>query len=270
MILNIRNCRYYLALHQQQKDLPDLLLLHGFMGSGRVFEHLIDSLKEFCNPVTVDLIGHGKTGKPAESARFTVEEQVKDLHEIIQQMEFEEIYLHGYSMGGRLALRYALDNHRGLKGLILESTNYGIENAEEKADREILDEERARQIEKDFEYFLNDWANLPLFNTGLTTRDDLSDSYINIQHDQEAYAMANTLRGFGTANMAPVKDELPGLNLPVLLMAGEADEKYLGIMQEMHDIMPQSRFEVINKAGHRVHLENPDAFIEKVRAFIRE
>lgn len=269
MILNIRKCRYYLAVHQQQKGLPGLLLLHGFMGSGRVFEHLIDSLTEFCNPVTVDLIGHGKTGKPDESARFTVEEQVKDLHKIIQEMEFEDIYLHGYSMGGRLALRYAID-HQGLKGLILESTNYGIENAEEKADRKILDEERAREIEKDFEYFLNDWANLPLFNTGLTTHDDIRNTYINIQQDQEAYAMANSLRGFGTANMAPIKNELPELNLPVLLLAGEADEKYLGIMQEMHEIMPHSRFEVIKKAGHRIHLENPNAFIERVRGFIRE
>lgn len=268
MKLSVRNCTYHLDIHRQKNDFPTLLLLHGFMGSGRVFDHLTDSLKEFCNPVTLDLIGHGKTDKPAETRRFTVTEQIRDLHEIINQLEARNIYLHGYSMGGRLALRYAIDHQDILKGLILESTNYGIEDLENKIEREGLDEERARQIEKDFDYFLKEWSNLPLFNTGLSTPDDLRDIYKNVQQEQDEYAMANSLREFGTAKMPSVKSELSELKLPTLLLAGEADEKYCRIMKEMSGLLPASRFKIAKNAGHRVHLENPDAFIERIRQFI--
>ncbi len=268
MKLTVRNCTYHLDIHRQKNDLPTLLLLHGFMGSGRVFDHLIDRLEEFCNPVTLDLIGHGKTGMPAETARFTVSEQIRDLHKIINQLEPGKIYLHGYSMGGRLALRYAIEYQDELKGLILESTNYGIEDTQHKTEREELDEERAQQIEKDFGYFLKEWSNLPLFNTGLSTPEDLRDTYNSVQREQDEYAMANSLRGFGTAKMPSVRSKLTELKLPVLLLAGEADEKYCRIMKEISGLLTQSRFEIVKDAGHRVHLENPDSFVERLRLFV--
>lgn len=270
MKLSIRSCTYHLDIHRQENDFPTLLLLHGFMGSGHVFDHLIAPLKEFCNPITLDLIGHGRTGKPAETDRFKVSEQIRDLHEIIKQLDAGMLYLHGYSMGGRLALRYAIDHRDELKGLILESTNYGIEDKEHKTERLMLDEERARQIEKDFDYFLKEWSNLPLFNTGLSTPDDLRDIYKNVQQEQDEYAMANSLRGFGAAQMPAMKNELTELKLPTLLMAGEADEKYCRIMKEMSDLLPESHLKIVKDAGHRVHLDHADAFVEGIRQFYED
>lgn len=80
--------------------------------------------------------------------------------------------------------------------------------------------------------------------------------------------MAASLKGFGTGTMASVKNELKGLQIPVLLLAGERDDKYVKILSEMDLLMPNSIFHMIEQAGHRVHLENPAAFVERIRKFI--
>jgi 2-succinyl-6-hydroxy-2,4-cyclohexadiene-1-carboxylate synthase len=55
-------------------------------------------------------------------------------------------------------------------------------------------------------------------------------------------------------------DRLGELPMPVLVLAGERDDKYVAIGRRMSQLMPQSTFEVINGAGHALHLEQPDAF----------
>lgn len=264
----VNRIEYNVSIHQQDSSLPVLLLLHGFMGSGKAFDHLITPLSEFCNPVTVDLLGHGKTEKPGNADRFSLTFQLEDLHQIIRKLHASPIFLHGYSMGGRLALRFALKHPGLLKGLILESTNFGLPTSEQKSDRKKIDEERARHIETDFHDFLDKWQQMPLFNNGVEIPGELSQQYRQIQESQESAAMANSLRGFGTAQMPSVRKELFRLSMPTLLIAGEHDEKYRKILSEMEKLIPRNKFHIIKDAGHRVHLENPGVFLAKVKAFV--
>lgn len=267
MVININKVDYHLFIRQQDEALPSLLLLHGFMGSGKVFEHLLDGLCEFVNPITLDLLGHGKTTGPGRPERFSVRNQIDDLHQIISSLDLNHLFLHGYSMGGRLALLYALKYPGQPAGLILESSNYGVERKE--ANQRIkLDEERAIFIEKDFTAFLEEWKKLPLFNKGIDIDPALSSKYHAIQQSQNPAYMAASLRGSGAAQMPPVKDSLPQLNLPVLLMAGENDKKYCEIISGMHHLIRNSKFCIIPNAGHRIHLEHPSAFISELESFI--
>ncbi len=171
-------------------------------------------------------------------------------------------------MGGRLALRFALRYPELVSGLILESSNYGIEDQEQRARRKKLDEERARAIETDYEAFLQEWQQLPLFNNGASVPDELQQHYLDIQKQQSPQAIANSLRGFGTAQMPSVKDELHQLQMPALLLAGQQDPKYRDILQQMEELIPNSKFHIIKDAGHRIHLENPRAFLDHLKAFL--
>ncbi|MDR8391112.1 2-succinyl-6-hydroxy-2,4-cyclohexadiene-1-carboxylate synthase [Aliifodinibius sp. S!AR15-10] len=268
MEIRVNNISYFLEYHQQEPTLPSLLMLHGFMGSGRAFKHLINPLSRFCNPITIDLLGHGQTQDPGEPERYAVEHQLHDLFEIIAGIDGQGLFLHGYSMGGRLALRFAIQNPDMIKGLILESTNYGIEEKNQRKQRMKLDEERVQAIETDFEEFLSSWHKLPIFKNGTDHSEELVEHYKTIQQNQRPCAIANSLRGFGTAQMPPVKEKLQQLNMPVLLLAGEADTKYRDILDEMDQLIPKSKHHIIKDAGHRIHLENPAAFVDQVQAFI--
>lgn len=268
MKMEINGVAYNWTVHQRTNTLPFLVLLHGFMGSGKSFNHLMPQLKTFCNPVTIDLLGHGKTGNPGNADRFSVDHQLADLHAIINKIDASALFLHGYSMGGRLALRFALKNPKKLSGLILESTNYGLISEDEITKRNDLDERRAKAIETDFEAFLDDWQQLPLFGDSPGSNNKIESQYSQIQRTQNPNAMANSLLGFGTAQMPVVKHRLPDLEITTLLLAGEQDPKYRGILSEMEQLIPRCKMNIIKDAAHRVHVDNPIAFLEKVKAFV--
>jgi 2-succinyl-6-hydroxy-2,4-cyclohexadiene-1-carboxylate synthase len=268
MQVNVRSKKYQVNVHQHRDDLPLLVMLHGFMGSGDVFSHLIESVKKFANPVTVDLLGHGSTEGDENPNRFQVKEQAADLYAVIQSFHPDSVILHGYSMGGRLALHYALQYSKSIHALILESTTYGITGDHNREKRCLLDEQRARDIESNFDEFLENWTKSPLFNTGADTPNVPAGHYHCLQKGQRATFMANSLRGFGSGTMPSVRHELHKLTLPVLILAGESDEKYRSIAAEMEQLIPNSRARIIENSGHRVHLENPKAFVSEVRFFI--
>lgn len=252
--------------HFPQK--PHLVLLHGFMGSGRNFEHLTGPMSRFCMPVTVDLLGHGRTEGSNDPNRFAAKRQVADLHQIIGNLEGSP-WLYGYSMGGRLALQYALAHQERLRGVILESTHPGLESESDRQKRRELDEERAQRIQSDFPKFLEEWQRIPLFAAG-SASPDLVKRQRSVQKSQHPEWMATSLRGFGTGSLPPALPRLDTLTLPVLLIAGEKDGKYCDLSGQMAPLLPQAEREIVSDAAHRVHLDRPDNLISRINTFITQ
>ncbi|MEX2456467.1 MAG: 2-succinyl-6-hydroxy-2,4-cyclohexadiene-1-carboxylate synthase [Balneolaceae bacterium] len=257
---------YYLQIHQNNSDLPYLILFHGFMGSGKAFSGLIDPLSEICNPVTIDLKGHGKTTAKPSAKEFDTSEQIKELHSVIDRLQLPKFFLYGYSMGGRLALQFALENPSSIKGMILESTHCGISDLEERKKRMETDEKRAQEIERHFDKFLSNWTKLPLFQGGSNASSD----YLNILKQQNPSLMASSLRGFGAGKMPAVCDQLSTFNFPVGLIAGKNDQKYVEKMTEMAQLCQQSELEIIDNAAHRVHVDQPEKLTQFLKHFIQK
>ncbi|NGP86855.1 2-succinyl-6-hydroxy-2,4-cyclohexadiene-1-carboxylate synthase [Fodinibius halophilus] len=265
--VEINNVNYAYKLHQQNKHLPYLLMLHGFMGSQQVFKHLIDELRSYCNPITIDLLGHGASSKPQQSARYNEDQQIEDLLRFIDQLNIAPPLLYGYSMGGRLALKTALTSPPSFSGLILESTNCGISDAAKRKERKKVDKQRAKMIEQDFQTFLANWSNLDLFQSPVAVDTDLQENYHQIQSRQTPSALTASLKGFGAGSMTPVCADLHKWNKPVLLLAGTADDKYQQINNNLVDQFPNATFSSI-EAGHRVHLDNPLMLLNEITPFI--
>lgn len=264
MRFNRKGAEYHATIHQHKTGLPWLLMFHGFMGSSRVFDPLINDLAAFCNPVTLDLLGHGNTISPSDPARFETAEQVKDISSILERLQINELYLYGYSMGGRLALQFAAANRQLLKGLILESTHCGISEPKERTERHNTDRERALAIEKDFAGFLNKWLQMPMFQPAE------NDLYHAVMKHQKPERMAASLRGFGAGVMPPVCEELNTLSERMLLIAGSLDQKYVEKMSEMAHLCENSVFKIIDGAAHRVHAGKPSEFVQLLNQFITE
>ena len=262
MNIRIRGIAYYFERHQENPSLPNLVLLHGFLGSGKEFESLIPSLKSFCNPITVDLLGHGQTEGAEMHYRFAAREQVADLAKLIKEQLTGPVFLYGYSMGARLALTIATHHPALLQGLILESGTFGIEDETERQARQALDATQSDHILGNFAAFLDEWETMPLFGGG-------QDSQINdIRRNQNATWMANSLLGFGTGTMPCLRAYLPKINLPVLLLAGENDAKFVRINHTMNRELPDSTLHIIPECGHRVHVEKPEPIAELLSPFI--
>jgi 2-succinyl-6-hydroxy-2,4-cyclohexadiene-1-carboxylate synthase len=269
MNIRVRGISYHFEVHQQNKQLPALILLHGFMGSGESFKHLIPELKEFCNPITVDLLGHGETEGAELHYRFSTKEQIADLTKLMSEQLQLPLFLYGYSMGGRLALQLALHRQDLYSGLILESSTFGIEDETERQARQALDARRSDAILGNFEGFLNDWKKMPLFESS-TANEELLASAEAIQKQQNPFWLANNLQGFGTGTMPCVRDRLSEVVIPVHLVAGEKDSKFIHLNRQMEKELTDAKLHTVKNAGHRVHLDQPEILISHLKSFIQK
>lgn len=268
MKIKIRGVSYHFEIFQDDPELPTLVLLHGFMGSGQVFDHLIKEISSFCNPVTIDLMGHGRSEGAELHYRFSTKEQVADLSKLISEQLPLPLFLYGYSMGGRLALQLAVHRSDLFRGLILESATFGLEGETEQQARQALDARRADAIVGNFEGFLEEWQSKPMFRSDKIS-EELMEQMLMVQKDQDPFWLSNSLLGFGTGTMPCVRDRLSDIRIPVQLIAGKDDTKFVHINNQMEKELPNGQLKVIEGAGHRVHLEQPEKLNRILKTFIQ-
>lgn len=266
MNLRVRGISYNFIAYQEETTLPSLVLLHGFLGSGLVFKKLIPHLKTFCNPITIDLLGHGNTEGAELHYRFSTNEQVADLSKLISEQLIGPTFLYGYSMGARLALQLALSKPELIQGLILESGTFGIDTETERQARQALDAARADLIMGNYNVFLKDWSKKNLFKSPNSEREfpDVQE----IQQKQNPTWMANSLLGFGTGTMPFIRDKIATLATPTQLIVGETDSKFVRINQTMNREIPNCSLSIVKNSNHRVHLDQPEKSVEIIKTFI--
>ena len=269
MNIRVRGISYHFEVHQQNEKLPFLILLHGFMGSGRSFQHLIPQLQQFCNPVTIDMLGHGETEGAELHYRFSTNEQVADLSKHIGEQLRIPSFLYGYSMGGRMALQLSLHRQDLFSGVILESSTFGIEGETERQARQALDAKRSDDLLGNFEGFLDNWKKMPLFDTS-TASDQLLDQVNEIQQQQNPLWLANSLQGFGTGTMPCIRHGLSKIAIPVELIVGEKDSKFIHLNRQMEKELQDAELHTVKNAGHRVHLDQPETLISHLKSFINK
>lgn len=242
-----------------------LLLLHGFSGSLRSWDHLVPWLAVRAYVIRLDLIGHGRSAAPAEASRYTFEWACRDLEALLDLLGVAHTDVLGYSMGGRLALYFALERPERVRRLLLESASPGIEDAEERARRKRSDAALARRIEDDgVGAFVAYWETQPLLQLSAEVDAALRRRLHEGRLNNRPVGLANSLRGMGAAEQPPLWSRLAHLKPRLALMVGERDERYCAIGRRMHAAVASSTLEICRGAGHTVHLDRPTAFLDWV------
>ncbi|MGQ0521453.1 MAG: alpha/beta fold hydrolase [Actinomycetota bacterium] len=234
-----------------------LTLVHGFTQTGRSWAPLLPGLAGF-DVVTPDLPGHGRrSGQPAgleEAARLVGEEGGRGTYV-------------GYSMGGRVVLRLALDRPDLVERLVLVSTSAGIEDDDDRAERAGADESRAAALEASgLDAFLEDWLAQPMFS-GLSPEA----AGLEARRENTAEGLAGALRLLGAGTTEPMWRRLLDLHMPVLIVAGDRDDAYCIQAVHLGGWMGEvAVLAMVSGAGHACHLERPQAFLDLLLGFLRE
>ena len=244
-----------------------MLFLHGFMGSLADWHAVTEALRGRYRCIAADLPGHGaSTGFPPGA--YTIEGAARALVVLLDNLGVERAVIVGYSMGGRLALYLALRHPDRLSGLLLESASPGLEDPGDRAARRAADGERAARLEGgDFEGFLRDWYRQSLF-APLARDEELLRRTIEGKLGNDPAELAKSLRGMGTGNQPSLWGEISGLRVPSLAVAGELDEKFVGISRRMASLNPGIRAAVVPGAGHNVHAEVSAAYLSLLEGFL--
>ncbi len=227
-----------------------VVLLHGFGGTGRAWDGVASRLEdERYRVLAVDLPGHGGQAGWPHPITFAA------CVEHVLAAAPPRFALAGYSLGGRVALHVALAAPRSVSALALVSCSAGIEDEAERAARRRADERLARELEGggSYEGFIERWRAQPLFageppEAARLARED--------QRRNSPVALAGALRGLGAGTMRPLWAQLGGLAMPVHVLAGERDEKYLAIARRMAGAIPGAGLTVL-PGGHALPLECP-------------
>lgn len=253
------------------RSLRTAVLLHGFTGSSDGWSpHLLDGLvRAGVFPRPLDLPGHGRQRGVVDPARHSLDVALAEVDDVVTAAEGGGTTLIGYSMGGRIALHYAIRYPDRLSGLILESASPGLATATERSARHRADASLAREIVAGgIEAFVDRWSALPLFESqrSLTVEARRALRARRLLNDPASLAAA--LGGLGTGALPSLWDRLADLRVPTLLLTGALDEKFVKIAERMSALIPDCRHHRVAHTGHCVHLEAPDAWVAAVTNFL--
>jgi 2-succinyl-6-hydroxy-2,4-cyclohexadiene-1-carboxylate synthase len=226
-----------------------LVLLHGFGGTHRAWDPVLSELEhERYNPIVPDLRGHGTK---AAVRPISFDGCVAD----VLAAAPGDFVLCGYSLGGRVAQHVALAAPERISRLILVSTGGGIAGAAARAARVTEDERFADELERmTIAQYADRWMAQPLFAgtpeaAARWWRDDL------LRNDP--VALAAVLRTIGGGAMAPLWDRIGALAMPVTIVVGERDTKFIDYAEQFAELLPQAEVHVIAGAGHGLPREAP-------------
>jgi len=175
----------------------------------------------------------------------------------------------GYSQGGRVALAVALDRPELLSHLVLVSTTPGIKDEAERAERCRGDEALTEELKtQGLVPFLDRWLAQPMFE-GRERRDATwraADRAARLENT--AAGLAAALVGMGQGAQPYLGDRLEELPMPVLVVAGELDPKYVTLAMGMFRTLPNAILNILPATGHAVIGEQPGAVAELIESFL--
>jgi 2-succinyl-6-hydroxy-2,4-cyclohexadiene-1-carboxylate synthase len=225
---------------------PRLVLVHGFTQTGRSWDPLVPSLAAAHEVMAVDAPGHGGSA--------TVRADLVAGAALLGGTGRRATYV-GYSMGGRLCLHLALARPELVERLVLVSATAGLDEDADRAARRAADEELAAGLEGDgLERFLVRWVAQPMFVA-------LADPDLDDRRRNTVDGLASSLRLAGTGTQEPLWSRLGSLTMPVLIVAGADDAKFVAAAHRMAALVPRATLRVVEHAGHTVHLEQQAAFL---------
>jgi pimeloyl-ACP methyl ester carboxylesterase len=229
---------------------PPLLLTHGFAATSAMFDLNLPVLTRGNRVIRWDLRGHGASGAPQDQACYTAAASVADMAALLDHLQLGQAVLGGHSLGGYLSLAFALAHPDRVSGLLLIGTGPGFRN------------ELARQA----------WNRSARQSASNLEQRGLRALRPAAEQDPPAHrsaaGLARAARGILTQHDATVIDGLPSITVPVLIIAGAADTRFLAPAEYMAAKIPGARLAVIPDAGHAPNIAQPAEFAKHARPFL--
>lgn len=250
-----------------------ILFLHGLGGSTYSWRYMIAPLSGEHQVILIDLRGQGQSPKP-DDKHYSILEQGELVYQFIVEHDLRKLTLVGNSYGGAVSLLLAIklidqSQSRLSKLILIDSGGYP---------------DHLPLFLKVLRTPILGWLAVHLLPPKTQIRMVLRESYYDpskITKEQvAAYARPLASRGGRHAllqigKQAIPKDidrliaEYPTISVPTLILWGEADRVLPRLIGErLKAAIPNSRLDLINRAGHIPQEEVPDEIVSRIKAFL--
>ena len=240
---------------------PCLILLHGAVSDSRVWRVELESLSDAFTVVAWDAPGCGRSDDPSE--HFRLLEFAECLEHFISALNLDRPHILGHSWGSALALELYRRCPSVVKSLVLVGAYAGWAGS-------LPPDKVAQRLQ-----FALRIAELPPGAFEPTSMPGLFSDAMPQNRRSELATIMSEIRPVGTRTMAyalaeaDLRDVLPRIEAPTLLIYGDADERSsLAVANELHAAIPRSTLTVMPGLGHECFLESAEAFDTEVRSFL--
>ena len=243
---------------------PYLLMVHGLLSGTALWSDNLAALSRVCQPITVELFGHGRSPSPEDPADYDPATYVNAFEALRSELGAREWFLLGQSLGAGITLRYALAHPERIRAHLMtnSSTAFG-DRAWLRARRPFFDR-LLPEVERHGRAALEALAIHPRQARRLDPA---------CQARLCAQAARNDPRGVAlsvahTIPRAACGEHLGENRVPTLLLCGIEERSFVTGRRHAERHMPHLEIVEI-PAGHAVNAEAPAAFNRAAVAFLR-
>lgn len=270
----------YYRLYGQAGKTP-VIVLHGGPAAGELYMRPYVGLAWDRQVVLYDQSGCGKSARPDDMSRYTLDRYVEELEALRRHLAFEKIVLAGHSWGGILAPAYAARYPQQVAGLVLAGTAPRWSDFQAAADQWLQGfgpDARAIVDRAEKGGALDDPAYGKLIQTyyarHLCRLDPYPDWFVRSAQDisrNPVYAYLNGPTEFQFSGAFASLDNsaiLTRLRVPTLITCGEYDEAPPWVGQRLKKLIRRSKLVVFPQLSHMTHIEDPAVVIGTTAAFL--
>ncbi len=258
-----REIKLLLAIRVPKSNSP-LILLHGWLGSWRYWMPTMEELSEQHRTYALDLWGFGDSDKSTD--RHGVDKYVNLLKDFMDELGVAPAALVGHSLGGFVALEFALKYPDKLAALVLVDTSSGqfAMDPNYAQMRGKLDElARSQGMEAAFEY---DVASNPM-------RVEVLKKHPEMKEVMRRKMLMTSVDGYiygsrSIGKWAPVTPRLAEIRVPTLIFWGDEDIGFTEAVQTLQAGIAGSELITVKGVGHSPHEDAPDIFNEAMLKFL--
>lgn len=248
---------HYFCSGEKTKDL--IVFLHAAFVDHRCFNHQIDYFSKDYYVITIDLLGHGLS--ETDKSKDKIDASIKHIDKILLLEGYEKTHIVGVSMGSLIAQYYGLKNpDKILSMTILGGYDINADN------REIANAQRTEQLK---------WIFIALFSMNSFRKYVAKVSVSNLEEQANFYEMSQKFsrKSFlalsGLGKVLQKRDNII-TKYPVLIMSGENDiELSKKASIQWHKREPDSKYILIENAGHCANMDNSARFNELLMDFLK-
>ena len=247
----------HIYIGDEGKGFP-LILIHGFLGSSKMWEPQINFFKNHFRVITPDLPGFGKSNKA--KSHNSIQSIANLLMDCLEEKKIDKFYLLGHSMGGMIVQEIAKKYGNKIVKLICYSTG---PRGEMPGRFESVDQSRENLKKKGLEITAKNIAK-----TWFVRKENAKYFDICIEAGKQTSMKAadDALIAFKNWNGV---DTLKNIKNETLIVWGDQDKSYnLEQIKTLEKSIKKSKLVIFKNCAHNVHLEQPDQFNNAIKNFL--
>lgn len=269
-LIELRGLRFhYRDWTSTRSDPPTLVLLHGYTGHARTWDHFAEGMRDRYRILALDQRGHGETAW-APPGDYGTTAMVEDLTAFVSALGLERFSLLGLSMGGIVSFAYAGLKPPALERLVIvdiapELSQPGLARINEGA----REKDSFPTREAAFQHARRTNSVPPQDHH----RHRVEHALMRTEEGGWTYRFDRALRDPSVPRNRMSADEgwcrVAAIEVPTLLVRGaQSDLLAVEVAQRMVNAIPDASLVEIEGAGHSVPLDKPDGFLLAVRRFL--